>query len=67
MNKTIPIIGVAKKPFSGNSEYLIEVILSKSRHPLYVTSIGISLESAAKKVQTMAGKYRIPDLLNYLE
>ncbi|WP_141669986.1 MULTISPECIES: endonuclease V [unclassified Gilliamella] len=36
------------------------------KHPLYVTSIGISLESTAENVQLMAGKYRIPDLLSYL-
>jgi deoxyribonuclease V len=67
LNKMIPIIGVAKKPFAGNSEYLIEVIRGQSKHPLYVTSMGISLERAAENVQSMAGKYRMPDLLSYLD
>lgn len=67
LNKTIPIIGVAKKPFSGNSEYLIEVLRGQSKHPLYVTSIGIPLINAANSVQSMAGKHRMPDVLSYLD
>lgn len=67
LNKTIPIIGVAKKPFAGNSEYLLEVIRGQSKHPLYVTAIGTSLENAAKNVKAMAGKHRMPELLSYLD
>lgn len=67
LNQTIPIIGVAKKPFLGNREYLIEVIRGKSVHPLYVTAIGIALEDAAESIKSMAGKYRMPDLLSYLD
>ncbi|MWP49180.1 MULTISPECIES: hypothetical protein [unclassified Gilliamella] len=66
-HKTIPIIGVAKKPFSGNSEYLIEVLRGQSKHPLYVTSIGMPLINTANSVQSMSGKHRISDVLSYLE
>lgn len=67
LNKKVPIIGVAKKPFAGNSEYLMEVVRGHSKHPLYVTSVGVTLTSAAKNIQSMAGKYRMPDILSYLD
>lgn len=58
---------MAKKPFAGNSEYLMEVVRGHSKHPLYVTSVGVTLTSAAKNIQSMAGKYRMPDILSYLD
>lgn len=67
LDKTIPIIGVAKKPFSNNSQYLVEVMRGQSKHPLYVTAIGTLLETAATNIKLMAGKYRMPDLLSYLD
>jgi deoxyribonuclease V len=67
LNKTIPIIGIAKKPFTGNSQYLIEIIRGQSKQPLYITAIGIPLENAAANIKLMAGKYRMPDLLSFLD
>lgn len=67
LDKKIPVIGVAKKPFHENNEYLIEVARGQSKHPLYVTALGISLEEAAENIKLMSGKYRMPDLLNYLD
>lgn len=67
LNKSIPIIGVAKKPFAGNSPYLIEVVRGESKHPLYITAIGTPLEDAAANIKLMAGKYRMPDLLSFLD
>ncbi len=67
LDKKIPVIGVAKKPFYENNEYLIEVVRGQSKHPLYVTALGISLEEAAENIKLMSGKYRMPDLLNYLD
>lgn len=67
LNNNIPIIGVAKKPFAGNSQYLIEVARGQSKHPLYVTAIGTPLEEAAANIKLMAGKYRMPDLLSFLD
>ncbi|OCG23745.1 hypothetical protein A9G11_05170 [Gilliamella sp. wkB108] len=67
LNQTIPIIGVAKKPFLGNSQYLIEVMRGQSKHPLYVTAIGTQLETAAGNIKLMSGKYRMPDLLSFLD
>ncbi|MCO6526395.1 hypothetical protein [Snodgrassella sp.] len=67
LDKTIPIIGVAKKEFSGNKPYLIEIICGQSKHPLYISAIGIHLENAAANINSVAGKYRMPDLLSFLE
>lgn len=67
LNNNIPIIGVAKKPFAGNSQYLIEVARGQSKHPLYVTAIGTPLEEAAANIKLMVGKYRMPDLLSFLD
>lgn len=67
LNKSISVIGVAKKPFSGNSPYLIEVFRGKSKHPLYITAIGTQLEQAANNIKLMTGNYRMPDLLTFLD
>lgn len=67
LNQTIPIIGVAKKSFSGNSQYLVEVLRGESKHPLYVTAIGMQLETAAANIKLMAGKYRMPDILTFMD
>lgn len=67
LNQKIPIVGVAKKIFSGNRDYVMAVSRGKSKHPLYVTAIGTSVELAAENLQLMAGKYRMPDLLSYLD
>lgn len=39
----------------------------KSNNPIYITSLGMLLKEAANHIQSMAGKYRIPDLLTYLD
>lgn len=67
LDNTIPIIGMAKKEFSGNKPYLIEIIRGQSKHPLYIPAIGISLENAAANINSMVGKYRMPDLLSFLD
>ena len=58
----IPIIGVAKNPFK-NTRAESEVYRGDSKRPLYVTSVGISLEKAKKYILSMHGKYRVPTLL----
>lgn len=67
LDKKIPIIGVAKKSFTDNKQYAIEVMRGKSNNPIYITSLGISLRKAADYIESMAGKYRMPDLLTYLD
>ena len=67
LDKKIPIIGVAKKSFADNSQYVIEVTRGQSNKPLYVTSLGTALTKAAQDIKSMAGKHRMPDLLTYLD
>lgn len=66
-NKKIPVIGVAKTPFFKNKETVKEIYRGKSKNPLYVSSIGINLEYASKKIQEMAGDYRIPTILRKVD
>lgn len=63
----IPVIGVAKTPFFKNKETVKEIYRGKSKNPLYVSSIGINLEYASKKIQEMAGDYRIPTILRKVD
>lgn len=62
----IPIIGVAKKRFK-NTTAESEVYRGNSEHPLYVTSVGLDLETAKKNVHAMHGKHRVPTLLKYVD
>jgi deoxyribonuclease V len=65
LNEQAPIIGVAKTPYAG--AVAVEVIRGASRSPLFVTSIGIDVTTAARHVQQMAGVYRVPDLLRRVD
>ncbi len=58
----IPIVGVAKTPFKGTSPRS-EILRGKSSKPLFITAVGIDVESAKAHVLSMNGKYRIPTLL----
>jgi deoxyribonuclease V len=65
LKETIPIIGVAKTAYAG--AVAAEVIRGASRSPLFVTSTGIELATAAWHIQQMAGNYRVPDLLRRVD
>lgn len=67
LKQSIPVIGVAKKSFLGNENTLKEVFRGKSLNPLYITAIGLEAELAAKHIQSMAGKHRMPSLLTFLD
>lgn len=58
----IAVVGVAKRSFK-NTPKACEVYRGNSEKPLYVTSVGISLEEAILNVRKMHGKHRIPALL----
>ncbi len=67
-----PVIGVAKNPWrSGMDEQsansperrTIAVARGGSKRPLYVTSAGMDVASAAKLISAMHGRFRIPTLL----
>jgi len=56
------VIGVAKRPFHGIPERH-QLKRGGSLRPLYVTSAGIPLEIARRRVEAMHGPYRLPTLL----
>ncbi len=62
----IPVIGVAKNPFQTTKKET-GVYRGNSTYPLYVTSVGIDLESAKSNVCSMHGAHRVPTLLNYVD
>ena len=61
-----PIIGIAKNRFCDITEDYA-VWRGVSKHPLYVTSIGLNNEQAKTWVQTMDGKHRIPTMVNHVD
>jgi deoxyribonuclease V len=63
----IPVIGVAKTSFHQNTKNVRPILRGSSLTPLYVTSIGIELDLAAKHVLSMAGEFRMPTLLKLLD
>jgi deoxyribonuclease V len=60
------IIGVAKNRFR-DTTHAEEVFRGDSSRPLFVTSIGIAMEEAAKKILHMHGNYRIPTMLKAVD
>jgi deoxyribonuclease V len=60
------VIGVAKRAFKDiSSKYA--VYRGESKNPLYVTSVGLDIDLALKRVSRMHGKYRIPELLKKVD
>ena len=60
-------VGVAKKAFKDNVLHVREVLRGESKNPLYITSLGIDVDTAANAVEAMHGAYRMPDLLRLLD
>ena len=60
------MVGVAKNPYR-RSEHAEKVYRADSTRPLFVTAIGMEASVAAQHVQSMAGPYRIPDLLKAVD
>ena len=67
LNREIPIIGVAKRDFATINKNRIEVLRGESQKPLFITSIGIDLNTASERIKGMKGKYRIPKLLKEVD
>ena len=60
------IIGVAKNRFIDTPKSC-EIFRGVSKKPLYVTSVGLSLDDAKEKILSMYGKYRIPFILKRVD
>jgi deoxyribonuclease V len=67
LNKEIPIIGVAKRDFATIEKNRIKLYRGKSENPLFITSIGIELDVASKKIGEMNGEFRMPTLLKEVD
>ncbi len=67
LSKKIPIIGVAKSGFRSNKKHVKELFRGESSKPLYITAIGVELDLAYLKVQSMHGIYRMPTLLQIMD
>lgn len=67
LKREIPIIGVAKTNFASIENDKKALVRGDSKKPLYVTAIGIDLEDAFEKVESMAGEFRIPTLLKEMD
>lgn len=70
LHETLPqgveVIGVAKNCYR-QSQHAVEVYRGESSKALFVTSIGIEPELAAKHVASMAGEFRIPTILKAVD
>ena len=62
----ISVIGIAKSRFAGASACL-PVVRGSSLRPLYVSAVGMDAADAAKGVQSMHGRHRIPTLLRLVD
>lgn len=72
LEQRIPIIGVAKNPFSradpqGAPGPAIEVLRGDSLRPLYVTALGVDVQTAAADVHRMHGRFRLPTMLKRVD
>jgi len=67
VDEAYPVIGVAKRSFHSNAEYVREVRRGESENPLYVSAIGCDLDEAAAYIQHMHGEYRIPTMLKEVD
>lgn len=67
LNATIPVIGVAKNNFATIEKYKSVLLRGESKKPLFITSIGIDIDTATKHIREMKGSFRVPTLLKYLD
>lgn len=67
LGEETPVIGIAKKYFKGVDNVSAKVYRGESRNPLYVSAVGIELNKAVNIVASLKGKYRIPDVIKFLD
>lgn len=67
LEKKVPIIGVAKRSFFELKELRSTVYRGTSNQALYVTALGLDLDSASHHIKQMHGSFRIPTLLKFLD
>ena len=67
LGAAIPVVGVAKTNFAGNTRQVVEVLRGNSQRPLFVTAMGMDVSVAANHIRSMAGKFRLPLLLKEVD
>ena len=66
LTQAVPVLGVAKNKFAGTPE-TCEVLRGRSQKPLFVTAVGMPLETAKLSVESMHGDNRIPTVLKRVD
>lgn len=66
LDKTVPIIGVAKSKYA-DTPVESEVFRGSSSRPIYVTSIGICSCLARNHIRSMHGEHRMPTMLTAVD
>lgn len=67
LEKKYPIVGVAKSNFAQIVNNKKAILRGDSKKPLYVTSLGIDIDTATENIKQMYGDYRLPDLLKLMD
>ncbi|WP_020527049.1 endonuclease V [Flexithrix dorotheae] len=67
LDRKVSIIGVAKSGFHSNKQNTKELLRGKSKKPLFISALGIELDQAFEKVNSMHGSFRMPTLLQILD
>jgi deoxyribonuclease V len=67
LGSQVPVLGVAKTRFLGVAPQVVPVRRGQSQNPLYITSVGLPVGTAADLVTSMHGEYRFPTLLKLLD
>lgn len=62
LNEAVPVIGVAKTRFTRGAK-AAAVYRGRSQRPLFVTAAGTSAKMAARNIERMHGRFRIPTML----
>lgn len=67
LDQKIPVIGVAKTNFAQNVVNKRTVVRGQGSKPLFITALGIDLDTAAGYIKKMHGDFRLPTLLKELD
>jgi deoxyribonuclease V len=66
LGQHVPVIGVAKSKYLGVPQEAF-LLRGGSNRPLFVTAAGMTTGEAKRRVFSMAGAHRLPDMLKYVD
>ncbi len=67
LDNEMPVIGVAKTNFATVERHKSALKRGSSETPLYISSVGIDIDTAHNLIKKMHGEYRIPTLLKKVD